>query len=84
MTNPVGRIPFSQWQRGLVLRLLEPIDSVREGWFVFLRRSSSTFTVCRLGEDDYGQICETDELDDVHIDFADSFRPTMRISGSID
>ena len=43
----------------------------------FLGQDGIKFTVCRLGEDDSGDLCETDEVHDIHIDFAESFIPAM-------
>ncbi|MFC1451930.1 hypothetical protein ACFLSJ_01135 [Verrucomicrobiota bacterium] len=79
--NSGARIPFSRWRRAQVLRLREPLDGVREGWFAFLERGSSSFTVCRLGEDEEGELRGTDETHEVHVDFAECFKPTLRISG---
>ena len=60
-----SRIPLSQLRPGQVLRLDEPVDEIREGWFVYLGRDTGNFRVCRLGEDEEGELCETDEVHQV-------------------
>lgn len=81
--KPKPRIPLALWKQGQVLRLKEPLSGIREGWFVFQGLSGVTFTIRRLGEDSAGNLCATEEVHQVHMDFADSFTPAMSISGSV-
>jgi len=44
-----------------------------------LGRDVATFRVCRLGEDEPGNLTDTDEIHEIHVDFADCFMPAMKI-----
>lgn len=79
MSRTSQRIPLGRWQRGQVLQLREPICCVREGWFVFLEHNGVKFKVCRLGENDSGDLCQTDETHEVHVDFAENFMPARGV-----
>jgi hypothetical protein len=72
-------VPLSQWKPAQVLRLATPLDGIEEGWFLFLGRDSAHFRVSRLGENEQGDLCETDETYDIHVDFAESFTPARSI-----
>jgi hypothetical protein len=74
-----SRIPLSQWRQHQVLRLAEPVNEIQEGWFVCLDRSTTHFRVSRLGEDEQGDLCQTDEVYEVHVDFAECFVPAVSI-----
>ena len=73
------RPTLSNWKRGQVLRLKDPLDGIREGWFAFIERDVAAFRVCRLGENHAGDLCTTDETHDVHVDFEYCFMPEMNI-----
>ena len=73
MNNAIGR-----FAPGQILRLKDLINDIEPGLFIFLRQEKNQMVLSRAGlDDDEGEICETNEIVRVHIDFEYVFQPGM-------
>jgi len=62
---------------GTVLRLKEPQNGVAAGWYVFLREEKAMMKLALAGmDDDEGELVPSDEIVEVHTDFAEIFERT--------
>jgi hypothetical protein len=62
-------------QFGQILRLFEIVQGIRPGFYVFLEEGLVTAKLCVVGEDEDGDLCMTDQIMKVHIEFLELFRP---------
>lgn len=60
---------------GQILRLFEKVQEIPPGFYVFLEESLVTAKLCAVGEDEDGDLCTTDQIMKVHIEFLELFRP---------
>ena len=62
--------------KGTVLRLMEPIDDIPTGYFVFMGEEKALMKLVVLGMEDDDDMVASNELYDVHIDYRDLFEIT--------
>lgn len=62
--------------KGTVVRLMEPIDDIPTGYFVFMGEDKAMMQLARAGMEEDEDMVASDELHNVHIDYRDLFEVT--------
>jgi hypothetical protein len=62
---------------GAILRLVEPVDDLEDGYWMFVGEKKAMMMLSKAGEDEVGVIVGSGgEIREVHVDFASSFTDT--------
>lgn len=62
-----------RWIPGEVLMLKEDVCDLKAQNYIYLMRLKNRMELCVAGKDMYGDICRTDQIFRLHIDFEDKF-----------